>query len=370
MVPFTTEYSVKDTKSYHSKNENKIYLITSSMLTIEDTGIHGEFLCKHDISNSNHGCIPLTNLRSDPSNFIQSYKISIDEINHKLYLFSNIAFCVFDLNTNKWNYITRHNYHGDVQSFVTIYKGKEKICDMNCNEEDKKAHYDYFVDIMQNKFCVEFDDKFPIEYDPKLKHILDNTEFICICGGSQRMVDIDGISLNLVSSQWSAESVAYLPVNGGKYSVHAYNRILRIWYSNDINNENRDILIYDLPVDGVWRFVLVKDRVIIAWHPNDGLVYLIDTMFDECYESAKDIYKMSGMIDVMVLYDERNDDLLFIKYGGCNHLRMSLREVLPIYFYADDLVNGYIREHQDLFIPLPVIKIIIMHFPCVLYNLG
>ena len=368
MMTFSTTYNVMDTKCYYCKEEEKTYLISSCVFT-DDNGVHCKSLCKYDLSNGE--CIRLTTLQNDPSNFIKSYKISIDDINDKLYLLFNTAFCVFDLNTNKWNYITRCNFTGDMQSFITVYRQKEKVVNTEIKEEDKKAHYDHFVDAMQNKFNVEFDDNYPIEYDPKLKQLFSifNTQFTCICGNRDIGVYIDGFYVFLRPSPWRTESKAKLPFDRGTYDIEVKYRKLSIWYNRDTIFW-RIIDDYELPVDGKWRFVLVRDKVIIATHPADGLVYLIDVVLKECYKSSKYIYGIWNKMNAMILYDKTNDNVLFIEYGGNSHLRIPLKKILPSHFYAEELVNGYIMEQQrwllrNLLMPSEIIKIIVMYFACV-----
>ena len=218
---------------------------------------------------------------------------------------------------------------------------------------------------MQSRFNLQFDDNFPIEYDPKLNQILDNTEFICVTADPEIKVDVDGIDLTLVSSNLNRNRVTYLPSKGGKYDVSVHKKKLQIWYLN--GTQKKAILYEDIPVDGVWKLVLVRDTVIIAYHPSHGLVCYIDVIHNKCYENAQFIDEISGMADVIILYDQRSEDVVFIRNGGDNHLRMSLQEFLPpIYFYADDLMNGYIREEEDLLVPLAVIGLIALYFSYIL----
>ena len=42
-----------------------------------------------------------------------------------------------------------------------------------------------------------------------------------------------------------------------------------------------------------------------------------------------------------------NDNLLFIECGGCIHVLLPSREILPSNFYADEIVHEYIKQQDE-----------------------
>ena len=90
-------------------------------------------------------------------------------MNGKLYLYSSKALCVFDLETNKWNYITTHGDHGEIQSFQSIYKSMERVPATEDIIADKKDHHSGLAAAMLDMKVHIEPEKFPIEYDLRLK---------------------------------------------------------------------------------------------------------------------------------------------------------------------------------------------------------
>ena len=97
--PFKTTFRLQQPQYYYSKKQNKAYMITLMTETLNKYHI-----CKYDIVERN-----IIKLTPKAISFIIDFKISIDNINEKLYLLSLYKFCVFDLKTNKWNLITTYS---------------------------------------------------------------------------------------------------------------------------------------------------------------------------------------------------------------------------------------------------------------------
>ena len=70
------------------------------------------------------------------------------------------------------------------------------------------------------------------------------------------------------------------------------------------------------------------------------------------------------MINVNVLHHRDYGNLLLIEFGGCNHPKIPLAEILHSKFYADGIGHGYMRRQKDLLmtIPMTISKIVLNHY--------
>ena len=114
-----------------------------------------------------------------------------------------------------------------------------------------------------------------------------------------------------------------------------------------------------------WKYVLVRDIAIIAYNCLNGLMHIIDVVTQKVCNNIKKAIpdsQANGM-DIEFIYDKINDQIYLLKcHGAREHYRLSLFDILPIGFYADEIVNGYLKDQAESIVPLDIISIIIMYF--------
>ena len=111
-MTFIKDYRVF-VKKYGSK-DNKLYGIF-----IQRDGDENQYIAKLDINSEE-----INKLSATP--ILDIHELSIDEINNKLYLLSSHLFCVFDLETNKYNLIKKIPENQGHPHFIKWYKPELK----------------------------------------------------------------------------------------------------------------------------------------------------------------------------------------------------------------------------------------------------
>ena len=231
--------------------------------------------------------------------FINDYKISVDSENGKLYLMSNGIgsvcgkFCVFDLETNKWNLILSHaNYKRtahETPAFITSYNhNPNKSISNTLSVTDRDACYQFLTEL---DYKFENIEEFPFEYDSSLKHILANSSLSWIVDGIiKRLQFRKGFDMELLSDNNKSKNISmkmiHSPIGRRSYLFETVeeDRISISYHDDDDDDDKQDIqeiyrleLEYEKTNEGnllltayerlhrVFKPLLVKDRFILIF---------------------------------------------------------------------------------------------------------
>ena len=104
--------------------------------------------------------------------------------------------------------------------------------------------------------------------------------------------------------------------------------------------------------------VYVIHGVILIFHMD--CLYAINTLTNELIkcEMERELHWMGEHIRD-VLYDKITNNVYFV---SCNKIQMvKLFDLLPMRVCAERIVNHYIREVVDIFVPLSIVDVIVLY---------
>eukprot|EP01084_Bolivina_argentea_P033848 62582_1 len=357
---FKIAYNINNIKYYYSFKEHKPYLITLDCVksvkkkkkkySIKKHKIIYYNIYKYDILNKKW-----INLTPHPIEFVSiKYKFTIDNINNKLYILTKKSLYVYDLNINKWNAMIYHNI--DI-NHITIFK-----CSPKQTSKTIQTHK------LNN---LAFDKQYPFQFDIALDNILNHTLFFT---GKETFGFNENNEIFSELEDLPIIDVIYVPFSQRKYIfLDNQDSSIGIYYVNDDSDDVTEMIHLNFDCDyrlhDEVKCVLIKNKVILIFDSETGIFYLIDIMRNKVMKNKDEPNILYGLNrSVNILYDKIEGNIYFLSeyFGGCRYCDMvRLLDIVPIYYFSDDVVCGYIREaysNDYLKVPSCVYKIIVEYY--------
>ena len=337
---FEPRFNIKTANYYYSSQQQKGYI-----LSLVDNTIY-----KYNISDKNWINIDIDVIFDN----FWDYKISIDSINHKLYLLSLNqdehlwTFRVYDLETNQWILKTKTDTVciGAFGSFVGFYSS------FNYHSPLKDIQ-----EILANTLfaVVTFDDRGIFA-----QFIINTTnipewkmEFI---GNNHNGIVMDVMYSNkkyvFITVEYDDEDNYYLVVysrdDDGDTKIE-----LKKEKFNPRKRSNYRMFESFLMMDSIILILFNK-----SWfdHFDANMSYFIDTIWNKTMDYKKE------MVGRVVLYDQVQGAFYSVSKANKKEV-VGIKDVLPDsnQFYMEVIVNGYVKKQNDLFIPFSVINLIVTY---------
>ena len=340
--PIESNYKIANAKYYYSSKQDKGYLI--SMISDESGCVN---IHKFDISEqiwSDIIKIPIDGDHVSTTDITQ--RIAIDDINENLYLLSSyrreLALRVYDLQKNQWIYHETKNYYyaRNITSFGSLF--------VSYDSTEKMPKFD--------------------------KEIFDKTIFSAVIDGE--LQKLEPVTLHNASSQ---NDEYILDIIYCKKSKRKYIFTVIITQQRRYHHDQKSVIDYvdvddkgkkDERVeltsfefrnvsDTTYRFfkpMLVADGVILMFRKKE--MFLINTVSNifTHVESRRNLYGLNYCVSD-VLCDRKNRNLYFLSPKGIQMI--ELNEMLPLQVYGYEIMDGYVREYIQLFVPMDVINLVV-----------
>ena len=313
-----------------------------------------------------------------PSFINKSFKTKFNSEHGKLFIFDINIFAVFDVIKLKWNFIKSLN-RSDRKWLLTDFQ-------MSYNADT--YHFDHDN---SNEIRTAVTDKSlnpgtdHLHYDEQLNAILKSTVFTYQYAYTTSSYGDGQFTINngTVNDNTSISYRHYTTTSLGKehvlIAIEKLNRIYRFE-----NKVIRWIRIDD--EKAMWKYIAApwqflygtrNIHVILIEAIKCIVLVIIRDMIYYCDLLNEGIIKNDKLLDkefdnlLGIAYDDRYKKVHFMRENFNHMIIVDLKDLIPIQARKDELVNGYIRYHENVnnvVIPMSLIELIVCYYPIFMFE--